>query len=153
VQRLVRRRVASCVQEEDDGYEVILVDVDGTVAAVCVLAKVLDGETCDLVVVAIANDYQGEQVETDVGSMPLVRAAIETLLARARELGASRARAIVARENERSVNMLTKGLSRKGGGEVSFLEGDQAAGELEEGEVVLVFLRPADEDRPVAVQP
>lgn len=108
VQRLVRRRVASCVQEEDDAYEVILVDVDGTVAAVCVLAKVLDGETCDLVVVAIANGYQGEQVETDIGSMPLVRAAIETLLARARELGASRARAIVARENARSVNMLTR---------------------------------------------
>jgi hypothetical protein len=58
VQRLVRRRVTSCVQEENDAYDVILVDVDGTVAAVCVLAKVLDGETCDLVVVAIANGYQ-----------------------------------------------------------------------------------------------
>ena len=42
-----------------------------------------------------------------------------------------------------------KGLSRLGEGEssgVGFLEGDQAAGELEEGEVVLVFLRPADQD-------
>lgn len=33
------------------------------------------------------------------------------------------------------------------------LEGDQSAGELEQGEVVLVFLRPADEKRPVAVEP
>jgi hypothetical protein len=33
-----------------------------------------------------------------------------------------------------------KGLSGKGLGEVGFLEGDEAAGELEEGEVVLVFL-------------
>lgn len=40
--------------------------------------------------------------------MPLVRAAIDTVLARASELGASRARAIVARANERSVNMLTR---------------------------------------------
>jgi hypothetical protein len=28
---------------------------------------------------------------------------------------------------------------------VGFLEGDQAGGELEQGEVVLVFLRPADQ--------
>jgi hypothetical protein len=34
-----------------------------------------------------------------------------------------------------------------------FLEGDQAAGELEEGEVVVVFLRPADQECPVAVEP
>ena len=43
-----------------------------------------------------------------------------------------------------------------GGGEaggVGFLEGDQAAGELEQGEVVGVFLRPADQQRPVAVEP
>jgi hypothetical protein len=33
------------------------------------------------------------------------------------------------------------------------LEGDQSAGELEQGEVVLVLLRPADEKRPVAVEP
>ena len=49
-----------------------------------------------------------------------------------------------------------KGLSRLGEGEscgVGFLEGDQAAGELEQGEVVLVFLRPADQDRAVAVEP
>jgi len=36
---------------------------------------------------------------------------------------------------------------------VCLLERDEAAGELEEREVVLVFLRPADEDRAVAVQP
>jgi hypothetical protein len=36
---------------------------------------------------------------------------------------------------------------------VCLLERDEAACELEEGEVVLVFLRPADEDRSVAVEP
>jgi hypothetical protein len=42
-------------------------------------------------------------------------------------------------------------VSESGG--VSFLEGDQAAGELEEREVVLGFLRPADQERAVAVEP
>jgi hypothetical protein len=36
---------------------------------------------------------------------------------------------------------------------IGLLEGDQAAGELEEGEVVLGLLGPADEDGAVAVQP
>ncbi len=36
---------------------------------------------------------------------------------------------------------------------VGFLEGDQSAGELEQGEVVLGFLRPADQERAVAVEP
>ena len=36
---------------------------------------------------------------------------------------------------------------------VGFLERDEAAGELEQGEVVLVLLGPADEDAAVAVQP
>ena len=52
--------------------------------------------------------------------------------------------------------IVPKGLSRLGESEscgVSFLEGDQSAGELEQGEVVLVFLRPADQDRAVAVEP
>jgi len=35
---------------------------------------------------------------------------------------------------------------------VGFLEGDQSAGELEQGEVVLGFLRPADQERAVAVE-
>jgi hypothetical protein len=39
------------------------------------------------------------------------------------------------------------------GCEVGLFEGDQAACELEEGEVVVVFLRPADQQRAVAVQP
>jgi hypothetical protein len=39
------------------------------------------------------------------------------------------------------------------GSEACFFECDQAAGELEKGEVVLVFLRPADEKRAVAVHP
>lgn len=38
-------------------------------------------------------------------------------------------------------------------GKASLLEGDQAAGELEQGEVVLVFLRPANEESSVAVEP
>lgn len=52
--------------------------------------------------------------------------------------------------------MGAKGLSRLGCGEegaAGFLEGDEAGGELEEGEVVLVFLAPADEDAAVSVQP
>ena len=36
---------------------------------------------------------------------------------------------------------------------MGFLECDEAAGELEEGEVVLVVLRPADQDPAVAVEP
>jgi hypothetical protein len=36
---------------------------------------------------------------------------------------------------------------------VGFLECDQSAGELEQGEVVLGFLRPADQERAVAVEP
>src|SRR5215218_7897177 len=43
-----------------------------------------------------------------------------------------------------------RGLESSG---VDLLEGDQAAGELEQGEVVLVLLRPADEQRAVAVEP
>ena len=38
-------------------------------------------------------------------------------------------------------------------GSVRFLERDQSASELEEGEVVRGFLRPADQERPVAVEP
>ena len=108
VQRLVRRGVASCVQRVDDAYEVIVVEVGATVAAVCALATALDGKTCDLAIIAIANDYQGTQVMTDVGAMPLAQVAIDTLLARASELGARRARAIVARANKRSTNMLIR---------------------------------------------
>jgi hypothetical protein len=36
---------------------------------------------------------------------------------------------------------------------VSFLERDQAAGELKEREVVLGFFRPADQKRAVAIEP
>jgi len=42
-------------------------------------------------------------------------------------------------------------VSESGG--VGFLERDQAAGELEEREVVLGFLRPADQEGAVAVEP
>jgi hypothetical protein len=42
-------------------------------------------------------------------------------------------------------------VSESGG--VGLLERDQAAGELEQGEVVLGFLRPADQEGAVAVQP
>jgi RimJ/RimL family protein N-acetyltransferase len=108
VQQLVRGQVATRVRHADAAYEVILVEVDEAVAAICVLATELDAETCDLIVVAIANDYQGEQLDTDLGSMPLARVAIEILLARARELGARRALGIVAPTNRRSVNMLER---------------------------------------------
>jgi hypothetical protein len=43
------------------------------------------------------------------------------------------------------------GVSESGG--VGFLERDQSAAELEQREVVLVFLRPADQERSVSVQP
>ena len=36
---------------------------------------------------------------------------------------------------------------------MGFLEGDQSAGKLKKREVVLGFLRPADQERPVAVEP
>ena len=36
---------------------------------------------------------------------------------------------------------------------MGFLECDQSAGELKQGEVVLGFLRPADQERAVAVEP
>ena len=42
-------------------------------------------------------------------------------------------------------------MSESGG--VGFLERDQAAGELEQREVVLGFLRPADQEGAVAVEP
>jgi hypothetical protein len=42
-------------------------------------------------------------------------------------------------------------MSESGG--VGFLERDQAASELEEGEVVLGFLRPADQERAITVEP
>jgi hypothetical protein len=42
-------------------------------------------------------------------------------------------------------------VSESGG--VGFLERDQAAGELEEREVVVGFLRPADQEGAVAVEP
>jgi hypothetical protein len=42
-------------------------------------------------------------------------------------------------------------VSESGG--VGFLVRDQSAGELEEGEVVFGFLRPADQEGAVAVQP
>lgn len=45
-----------------------------------------------------------------------------------------------------------KGLARLGGG-VCFFEGDEAGGEVEEGEVVVVLFRPADEQAAVAVHP
>ena len=43
------------------------------------------------------------------------------------------------------------GVSESGG--VGFLERDQAAGELQERQVVLGFLRPADQECSVAVEP
>jgi len=39
------------------------------------------------------------------------------------------------------------------GGKASLLEGDQSAGEHQQCEVVLLFLRPADQERSVAVEP
>src|SRR5215216_6615437 len=51
--------------------------------------------------------------------------------------------------------MGSKGLCRLGGesGCLRFFEGDQAGGELEQREVVVVLFGPADQDRAVSVQP
>ena len=63
----------------------------------------------------------------------------------ARTVGARAWRLSPYPRSERVGRLAAKGLSRLGegvSGGVGFLEGDQAAGEVEEGEVVLVFLAP-----------
>ncbi len=67
-----------------------------------------DPVICDLHVVAIANEHQGSRVNTPTGRHPLVRVVLDTALDLARELGATRAEAIVARSNARSVRMLLR---------------------------------------------
>jgi hypothetical protein len=105
---LIRSRVAADVREGDSHYETILIEVDDALAAVCVLDTALDDGACDVIVVAVANDFQGGRVETGLGALPLANVAIDVVLARAVELGADRARALVARSNTRSINMVTR---------------------------------------------
>ena len=70
---------------------------------------------CDLHVIAIANNQQGTDVETSSGQQPLVKVVLDTALALARELGASRVQSIVARGNSRSIRMLARqGFTRVG---------------------------------------
>jgi RimJ/RimL family protein N-acetyltransferase len=72
-----------------------------------------DPATCDLHVVAIANDAQGSQVRTRSGPQPLVKVVLDTVLGLAHDLGATHARALVARDNARSIRMLARqGFSR-----------------------------------------
>ena len=113
VQRLVRGRVASAVASGAP-VDVLLFERAGELVAVAVLeVDPGDPSTCDLHVVAIANDGQGSYVQTPEGRLPLVKVVLDTVLALARDLGATRARTIVARDNARSIRMLARqGFSR-----------------------------------------
>jgi hypothetical protein len=106
IQRLVRGRLASAVTSTDPA-EVLLFERGGELAAVAALEiRETDPSTCDVHVVAIANDHQGSRVQTLAGQQPLVKVVLDTALALARELGATRAETIVARSNARSIRML-----------------------------------------------
>lgn len=113
VQRLVRGRVASAVASGDP-VDVLLFERTSELAGVAVLEiDAREPSTCDLHVVAIANDHQGRYVRTPAGRQPLVKVILDTALALARDLGATRARTIVARDNARSIRMLAReGFSR-----------------------------------------
>jgi RimJ/RimL family protein N-acetyltransferase len=115
VQRLVRGRVASAVAAGEQ-VEVLLFERAGELAAVAVLEiDQSNPSTCDLHIIAIANDHQGSDVETSSGQQPLVKVVLDTALALARELGASRVQSIVARGNSRSIRMLAReGFARVG---------------------------------------
>jgi RimJ/RimL family protein N-acetyltransferase len=94
----------------------VLFELDEELVAVAVLE--LDQaapKICDLHVVAIANDHQGARTATDAGEFPLVKVVLDTALARAAELRATRVRTIVARDNARSTRMLLlQGFIRSG---------------------------------------
>lgn len=108
VQRLVRGRVASAVASGDSA-DVLLFERENELVAVAALEiDPHDPTTCDLHVVAIANDHQGSYVQTPAGRQPLVKVLLDTALALARDLGATRARTIVARDNARSIRMLVR---------------------------------------------
>lgn len=114
VQRLIRGRVASAVASDDP--EVIIFELGNEPVAVAVME--VDETTpsiCDLHVVAIANAHQGTRTETAAGDLPLGQVVLDTAMARAAELGATRARTIVARDNARSLRMLSlAGFTRLG---------------------------------------
>jgi len=108
VQQLVRGRVASAVAS-GDLVQVVLFERGGKLVAVAALEiHEADPSTCDLHVVAIANDHQGSHVQTPAGQQPLVMVVLDTALELARELGAIRAETIVARTNTRSIRMLAR---------------------------------------------
>lgn len=113
IQQLVRGRVASAVASGDP-VDVLLFERASDLVAIAVLEiDARDPSTCDLHVVAIANEDQGRYVQTPVGRQPLVKVVLDTALALALDLGATRARTIVARDNARSIRMLAReGFSR-----------------------------------------
>lgn len=108
VQRLVRGRVASAVASADP-VEVVMFEHRGNLAAIAVFEiDASDPSICDLHIVAIANDHQGSYVHTSAGQQPLVKVVLDTVFALARELGATRAQAFVARDYARSIRMLSR---------------------------------------------
>ncbi|HWQ23923.1 MAG TPA: hypothetical protein VNK94_07460 [Gaiellaceae bacterium] len=113
VQRLVRGRVASAVASGDP-VDILLFERASELVAIAALEiDARDPSTCDLHVVAIANGDQGRSVRTPASRQPLVKVVLDTALALARDLGATRARTIVARDNARSIRMLAReGFSR-----------------------------------------
>jgi len=108
VQRLVRGKVASAVDSIDPVHVVLFERGREVVAVAAFEIREADPVICDLHVVAIANEHQGSRVNTPTGRHPLVRVVLDTALDLARELGATRAEAIVARSNARSVRMLLR---------------------------------------------
>lgn len=113
VQRLIRGRVASAVASGEP-VDVLLFERASALVAIAVFEiDARDPSICDLHVVAIANDDQGSHVRTPAGPQSLVKVVLDTALALAGDLGATRVRTIVARDNARSIRMLARqGFSR-----------------------------------------
>ncbi len=105
VQGLIRGRVATAV----DPVNVLLFEREDDLVAVAALEiDPIEPSICEIYVVALANDHQGSDVQTVVGRQPLVKVVLDTALAFARNLAATHARTIVARDNSRSIRMLVR---------------------------------------------
>jgi ribosomal protein S18 acetylase RimI-like enzyme len=105
VQRLIRRRVATAVAADE--AEVLVFEFEDEIVAVAVFELDPDATSiCDLHAIAIANDHQGSRTQTGSGELPLVKVVLDTCMKYAADLGAEAVRAIVARDNTRSIRML-----------------------------------------------
>jgi hypothetical protein len=108
VQRLVRGRVASVVASGDPVNALLFERETELVALAVFEMDTKDPSTCNLHVVAIANDHHGSYVQTSAGRQPLVKVVLDTTLSLARNVGATHAQTIVARDNARSIRMLAR---------------------------------------------